>query len=122
MNKLEPELFTCFDRNMEKRLFHSQERAENVAVGPVTGYISIETAETLLAEARSSAKLTSEQVNKELQKINTNDLALSTGRRDPDGLWRFDTLGLSIFVDQLMRKAFTPFLAASPSTDDKQAP
>jgi hypothetical protein len=109
MKDLEPELFTCFDRNMEKRLFHNQERAEQVAVGPVTGYVSIETMQKLLAEAMQQ-KLTSDQINKELKHIDTNELALSAGRRDSGGLWIFDTLGLSIFVDQLMRKAFAPFI------------
>jgi hypothetical protein len=39
----EPDIFTCFDRNMEKRLFHTREQAERVAIGPVTEYVSMDT-------------------------------------------------------------------------------
>jgi hypothetical protein len=60
----EPDIFTCFDRNMEKRLFHTREQAERVAIGPVTEYVSMDTVKALLSvQPASTAQLTTEEIN-----------------------------------------------------------
>jgi hypothetical protein len=51
---LSPELYTCFDKNMEKRVFNSRQSAENVAVGPVEEYVKISTVMELLERMGSS--------------------------------------------------------------------
>jgi hypothetical protein len=108
----EPDLFTCFDRNMEKRLFHSQEQAKDVAVGPVMEYVSMDTVKTLLAtlQPATAPQLTIDEVNKHLSTINTESIALSAGRRENGTIWRFDTIGLDIFVRTLILESFKPFV------------
>jgi hypothetical protein len=107
----EPDIFNCFDRNMEKRLFHTREQAERVAIGPVTEYVSMDTVKALLSvQPASTAQLTTEEINKHLSGINTETIALSAGRRENGAIWRFDTLGLDIFVRTLIRESFEPFV------------
>jgi hypothetical protein len=107
----EPEIFTCFDSNMEKRLFHSPERAAAVAVGPVTEYVSMDTVKALFASQQAStAQLTIEQVNQHLSTINTESIAMSAGRRENGAIWRFDTIGLDIFVRTIILESFKPFV------------
>lgn len=50
--KLEPDLYACFDKNMEHRAFAMRSTAERHSIGGVTEYVKVEKVQALLDELK----------------------------------------------------------------------